>query len=98
MCSADAAPAVLPVARRASTSSRSRTSSCGRGQSGAGLAMRFIHTSYHDNALDARPGTPQVVVRRQPMKLYFSPLACSLATRIACYEASAELSFVEVDL
>lgn len=32
------------------------------------------------------------------MKLYFSPLACSLATRIVCYEASAELSFVEVDL
>ncbi len=31
------------------------------------------------------------------MKLYFSPLACSLATRIALYEANAEASFVEVD-
>lgn len=32
------------------------------------------------------------------MRLYYSPLACSLATRIACYEAGAEVSFVEVDL
>lgn len=31
------------------------------------------------------------------MKLYFSPLACSLATRIALYEAGAAASFVEVD-
>lgn len=31
------------------------------------------------------------------MKLYFSPLACSLATRIALYEAHAEASYVEVD-
>jgi glutathione S-transferase len=31
------------------------------------------------------------------MKLYFSPLACSLATRIALYEAGAEATFVEVD-
>ena len=32
------------------------------------------------------------------MKLYFSPLACSLATRIALYEASADdVDFVEVD-
>ncbi|WP_437683548.1 glutathione binding-like protein [Sorangium sp. So ce131] len=31
------------------------------------------------------------------MKLYFSPLACSLATRIALYEAGAEASYVEVD-
>lgn len=30
------------------------------------------------------------------MKLYFSPLACSLATRIALYEAGAEATFVEV--
>jgi glutathione S-transferase len=33
-----------------------------------------------------------------PMKLYFSPLACSMATRIALYEAGAEASFVRVDL
>jgi len=31
------------------------------------------------------------------MDLYFSPLACSLATRIAFYEASAEANFIEVD-
>jgi glutathione S-transferase len=31
------------------------------------------------------------------MDLYFSPLACSLATRIAFYEAGAEANFVEVD-
>jgi glutathione S-transferase len=30
------------------------------------------------------------------MKLYFSPLACSLATRIALYEAGASAEFVEV--
>lgn len=32
------------------------------------------------------------------MELYFSPLACSLATRIALYEAGAEVRFVQVDL
>jgi glutathione S-transferase len=34
------------------------------------------------------------------MKLYFSPLACSLASRIACYEAGADaaVTFIEVDL
>jgi glutathione S-transferase len=31
------------------------------------------------------------------MDLYFSPLACSLATRIALYEAGAEAGFIEVD-
>lgn len=31
------------------------------------------------------------------LKLYFSPLACSLATRISLYEAGAEAEFVEVD-
>lgn len=31
------------------------------------------------------------------MKLYFSPLACSLASRIALYEAGADVTFVEVD-
>jgi glutathione S-transferase len=31
------------------------------------------------------------------MKLYFSPLACSLATRIALYEAGADVEFVQVD-
>lgn len=31
------------------------------------------------------------------MKLYFSPLSCSLATRIALYEAGADAELVEVD-
>jgi glutathione S-transferase len=31
------------------------------------------------------------------MKLYFSPLACSLATRIALYEAGADATFEEID-
>ena len=31
------------------------------------------------------------------MKLYYSPLACSLSSRIALYEAGAEATFVEVD-
>jgi glutathione S-transferase len=31
------------------------------------------------------------------MELYFSPLACSLATRIALYESGKSASFVEVD-
>lgn len=31
------------------------------------------------------------------MKLHFSPLACSMATRIACYEADLPLELVHVD-
>jgi glutathione S-transferase len=31
------------------------------------------------------------------MKLYFSPLACTLASRITCYEAGADVRFVEVE-
>jgi glutathione S-transferase len=31
------------------------------------------------------------------VELYFSPMACSMATRIAIYEAGASASFVEVD-
>lgn len=31
------------------------------------------------------------------MKLYFSPLACSLATRIAFYEAGVDATYVQVD-
>jgi len=31
------------------------------------------------------------------MVLYFSPMACSLASRIALYEAQAEVRFIEVD-
>jgi len=32
------------------------------------------------------------------MKLYFAPLACSLATRIALYEARADAQYAQVDL
>lgn len=32
------------------------------------------------------------------MKLYFAPLACSMATRIALYEAGASANFVGVDI
>lgn len=32
------------------------------------------------------------------MQLYFSPMSCSLATRISLYEAGAEVTYVEVDL
>ena len=46
-------------------------------------------------ALNARPIDQPP--RRQPMDLYFSPLACSLATRIALYEAGAEANYLEVD-
>ncbi len=31
------------------------------------------------------------------MDLYFSPLACSMATRVALYEAGADATFLEVD-
>src|SRR5215469_13114787 len=31
------------------------------------------------------------------MDLYFAPLACSLATRIALYEAGADVRFIYVD-
>jgi glutathione S-transferase len=31
------------------------------------------------------------------MELYFRPLACSLATRIAFYEAGADVTYTEVD-
>jgi hypothetical protein len=31
------------------------------------------------------------------MDLYFSPLACSMATRIAFYEASYDANYLEVD-
>jgi glutathione S-transferase len=35
--------------------------------------------------------------REAAMELYFSPLACSMATRIAFYEAGADATYFEVD-
>src|SRR5579863_3981359 len=44
----------------------------------------------------ARKSSSQTAKEAQ-MDLYFSPMACSLATRIALYEAGAEANFLEVD-
>src|SRR5258708_13955898 len=43
------------------------------------------------------PETSDQTAKETSMDLYFSPLACSLATRIALYEAGAEANFLEVD-
>jgi glutathione S-transferase len=60
--------------------------------------MRFTHWFYHNNALAAFLRMKQLVPWRYPeMKLYFSPLACSLAARIALYEAGAQASFEAID-
>jgi glutathione S-transferase len=36
--------------------------------------------------------------REAPVDLYFSPLACSMATRIALYEAGADAGFIQADM
>src|SRR5262249_25299302 len=36
-------------------------------------------------------------MKESPMDLYFSPMACSVASRIALYEAQADVRFIEVD-
>lgn len=38
-----------------------------------------------------------VAAEASRLKVYFAPLACSLATRIACYEAGVDVDFVQVD-
>ena len=47
-------------------------------------------------------GAPRVSLEpehREPIvELYFSPLACSVASRIVCYEAELAPTFIEVDL
>ena len=41
---------------------------------------------------------PPIMKPKEPfMDLYFSPLACSMATRIALYEAGADAGYLEVD-
>src|SRR5262249_41024386 len=92
------ARAVLPAAASAITSCRSRTSRCVRGKGG----MSGTHRVYANDALDAS-GVPaaqfpnHATHRRNTVQLYFSPLACSLATRISFYEAGAAATFTEVD-
>src|SRR5215472_13696093 len=44
-----------------------------------------------------RSGTKVNVWRTAAMDLYFSPMACSLASRIALYEAASEARYIEVD-
>jgi len=66
-----------------------------RGLAAAGdrEGMPFMHRVYDNFALDAWLARPHL----SRMELYFSPLACSLATRIALYESGRPASFVEVD-
>jgi glutathione S-transferase len=40
---------------------------------------------------------PDDVPEHASLTLYFSPLACSMASRVACYEASLPMTFVRVD-
>ena len=40
---------------------------------------------------------PRTEPASTPIRLYFAPMACSLASRIACYEAGLQVEFVEVD-
>jgi glutathione S-transferase len=52
--------------------------------------------------LDARPERAQSerlkdIDRRTLVKLYFSPMTCSLAVRITLYEARADVQYVRVD-
>lgn len=55
--------------------------------------MRATHIDYDNNALDCYAEDPQ----HERMKLYFNPLACSLAARIALYETGQAAELVEVD-
>jgi glutathione S-transferase len=50
--------------------------------------MRWTHTA---------PTRDIPSPQEESMELYYSPLACSLASRIALYEAGADVTFVEVD-
>src|SRR4051812_23896535 len=55
--------------------------------------MRFMHTVYHIYALALIAANRHLLA----MKLYFNPLACSLASRIALYEGGLAAELVEVD-
>jgi len=51
------------------------------------------------NSIKIKPDSRKLnrKAKEASMDLYFSPLACSMATRIALYEAGAEANFLEVD-
>src|SRR5258708_13734840 len=51
------------------------------------------------NSIKINPGpeTSDQTAKETSMDLYFSPLACSLATRIALYEPGAEANYLEAD-
>jgi glutathione S-transferase len=64
--------------------------------------MICTHRAYANDALDASAPWAHSAAHTHffkeiAMQLYFSPLACSMATRIALYEAGASATFVEVD-
>lgn len=67
--------------------------------------MRGTHRGYDNDALEACRGACQTegvdrnddITDEEPVKLFFSPLACSMATRIALYEAGTDAEYVEVD-
>src|ERR1700748_211931 len=47
--------------------------------------------------INSGPCSQAPTAKEAPMDLYFSPLACSMATRIAFYEAGEAANFLEVD-
>jgi glutathione S-transferase len=50
------------------------------------------------NSIKINPGSKRRAEAKEAfMDLYFSPLACSMATRIALYEAGAAANYLEVD-
>src|SRR6201985_1728768 len=51
----------------------------------------------HSIKINGAAAAPVSTAEEAPMDLYFSPLACSMATRIALYEAGHEAGYVEVD-
>jgi glutathione S-transferase len=62
--------------------------------------MKFLDANYiMRNSIKINTGSrnPSQAAKEAQMDLYFSPLACSMATRIALYEAGAAANYLEVD-
>ena len=51
------------------------------------------------NSIKKQPQSkiPSKIANEDPMDLYFSPLACTMAARIALYETGVDANFLEVD-